>query len=114
MPTDASDMLFGEWKEVRESLRYFGNKRFAQLTVFLTGSGLLFSAVLGNPAPRQRDLCLIGLVTGVLFLFMEISSIWLYARFARRAKEIEGLSSPAVIRLTSAYRPRPALWLGDG
>lgn len=39
------EILLAEWKDVRESLRYFGNKRFAQITVFVAANGFLFNAV---------------------------------------------------------------------
>jgi hypothetical protein len=48
---EAEQILIQEWKEIRETLRYFGNKRFAQLTVFIAANGFLLDSYLA--APRQ-------------------------------------------------------------
>ena len=53
-------VLLEEWKEVRESLRYFGNKRFAQLTVYIATTGFLVGAHFGQTDLKLR--LLLGIV----------------------------------------------------
>ena len=89
--TDDQELLLAEWKEIRESLRYFGNKRFAQLTVFLAIEGAtLGAAYLKSTSPfEQRIFEFAGFAVAVLFFTMEYSSVTFWRAFVTRAKAIE-------------------------
>ncbi len=73
---DQTEILVTEWPDIRDSLRAFGNKRFAQLTVFMAATGFMFDGFLKQTerAPRLA-LTIVGIVLGVLFLVMEISAV---------------------------------------
>jgi hypothetical protein len=89
-PSPEREVLVEEWKDVRENLRYFGNKRFAQLTVFIAASAFLFDAFLRqNGTPLRLVLAPLGILLTVVFLVMETSSKQYSDRFAARGKEIE-------------------------
>jgi hypothetical protein len=119
--TMETSLLLEEWKEIRESLRYFGNKRFAQLTVFIAASGFMLDAFLSRPALWPRlALSLVGLVLAALFLLMERSSVRYWKRFAERAVGIEWATDARLgnrgqrmdgptnsLWLMRSYRPRP-------
>ena len=68
------EILLEEWKEVRTSLRHFGSKRFAQLTVFIAAAGFMFAELL-KPAAPHPAVRVLGIVFPLLFLLMEISSV---------------------------------------
>ena len=116
-----TDLLIEEWKEIRESLRYFGNKRFAQLTVFIAASGFMLDGFFNRPDFRPRlAISFVGVVLGALFLLMERSSVRYWKRFAERAVGIEWatdsrldnhgnrMNSPTnSLWLMRSYRPRP-------
>jgi len=87
---DKDQILLEEWKEVRTSLRYFGNKRFAQLTVFIAASGLMISAFLGEYDPQSLIMLrIMGMILSILFFILEISSVRYWKTFVRRGEEIE-------------------------
>ena len=68
---DDKEILLEEWKDIRETLRYFGNKRFAQLTVFLAAEGAAISAFLGaGHANPNRVFQIAGLLLAVLFFII--------------------------------------------
>ena len=98
------EILLAEWKEVRESLRYFGNKRFAQMTVFIAANALLFHAVytgLGRLARIEAGL--VGLGLAGLFLVLEYGSSRFWKRFADRGRRIE--QQLVHLELIRYYRP---------
>jgi hypothetical protein len=87
---NADAVLLEEWKEVRETLRYTGNIRFAQLTVFMAATGVLLSAAAGHPdAGTAALLRIIGATLAFLFLMMEWGFFRFWARLAERGEEIE-------------------------
>lgn len=100
-----TSLLLEEWKEIRETLRYFGNKRFAQLTVFIAASGFMLDAFLGRTDATARiALSVVGVLFAFLFLVMEISSVRYWNRFADRGKKIE--EDAGTLELMTSYRPR--------
>jgi hypothetical protein len=87
---DDKEILLEEWKDIRETLRYFGNKRFARLTVFLAAEGAAISAFLNaGSANRGHVFQVVGLLLAALFFIMELSSVNYWRQFAARAAEIE-------------------------
>lgn len=92
---DKPELLLEEWKDIRESLRYFGNKRFAQLTVFIAATGFLASSFLQQISLEEINwkfiviLRFAGTLLGILFLVMELRSAQYIETFASRGREIE-------------------------
>jgi len=102
---DDNEIRLSEWKEVRETLRYFGNKRFAQLTVFIAAEGVVMSAFF-NPANAGHHLVLqvVGLFLAAVFFVMEYSSVTYWDAFAKRGEAIE--KDLPLLKLMSEYRPK--------
>ena len=101
---DTQQILIDEWKEVRETIRYFGNKRFAQLTVFIAASGFLANAFFSQiDSDRRLALAIVGAVLSVLFAVMEYSSWKYWNAYAGRGVAIEGQLPP--LELMSQHRP---------
>jgi hypothetical protein len=86
---DKVDILIAEWKEIRESLRYFGNKRFAQLTVFIAVSGFMVNAHFNQTGLLLHALRIVGIVLSILFFIMERRSVEYIDEFVKRGEEIE-------------------------
>jgi hypothetical protein len=87
---DRKEILVEEWKDIRASLRYFGNKRFAQLTVFLATTGFMFKYVLETQAIKCPVLlAATGAALGIAFFLMERRSVQYWEAFVNRGKEIE-------------------------
>ena len=106
---DDKEILISEWKEVRETLRYFGNKRFAQLTVFLVAEGAAISAFLNPANPSyHRVFQTAGLLLAGLFLLMERSAVRYWKQFAARGQAIETQLPP--LELMSKYRPKAQIF----
>jgi hypothetical protein len=104
-----TDILLEEWKDIRETLRYFGNKRFAQLTVFIAVSGFMFDSFLKRPGLNRSWLVPgVGMVFGVLFIVMETSSVRYWRKFAERGKTIE--QDIGHLELMSRFRPANRLF----
>lgn len=102
---DTKQQLLEEWKDIRETLRYFGNKRFAQLTVFITVSGFMFDAFFKQTENSHRiALAVSGIFGSALFLIMEHSSVLYWGKFAERGKEIE-TTTGGTLKLMTLYRP---------
>jgi hypothetical protein len=98
------EILLTEWKEIRESLRYFGNKRFAQMTVFLAANALFFNAVYTGQGTLGRETVgIVGLAVAVLFLVLEYDSWRRWYRFAERGRRIE--QQLVHLELIRYYRP---------
>jgi len=102
---EKNQILLEEWKEIRETLRYFGNKRFAQLTVFIAATGFMINAFLKQTEPLSLTvLRIMGLILSILFLIMEMSSVRYWKAFVKRGEEIEGqLNNLHLMK----YRPKP-------
>lgn len=101
---DHEEILLEEWKEIRVTLRYFGNKRFAQLTVFIVASGFMFDTMLNRQESCFRTgLAVTGIVFALLFLMMEISSVRYWKAFVGRSKQIENDLAP--LKLMTESRP---------
>ena len=102
---DDKEILLTEWKEVREGLRYFGNKRFAQLTVFLAAEGATLNGFLNSA--EGADYGYLLPVTGIflcfIFFIMEYSSVVYWRTFAARGEAIEKQLPP--LELMTNYRP---------
>ena len=85
-----NELLLTEWKEVRESLRYFGNKRFAQLTVFIAANGFLINACFARDNPLPGLWCgLFGVLLALIFRNLEKGSVEFFTEFAKRGLMIE-------------------------
>lgn len=106
---DNKDILLAEWKEIRETLRYFGNKRFAQLTVFLAAEGATISAFLNPATTRPLVFQSAGLLLSGLFCMMEYSSVRYWKAYAERGSAIEAGLPP--LEMMSKSRPRER-WYG--
>jgi hypothetical protein len=104
---DREEILVEEWKEIRETIRYFGNKRFAQLTVFLAITGFALNAF-GDRSISAPEWLIptVGLTNALLFLCMEMSSNRYWTAFLKRGQEIEG-ELQGVIKMMSKSRPDP-------
>lgn len=98
---ESKQILLEEWKEIRESLRYFGNKRFSQLTVFIAVNGFMFDAFFKQP--NRLPLQIVGVVIGFLFLVMEYSSVKYWSAFATRGEAIE--KEIGHLQLMTKHRP---------
>lgn len=106
---DKTQVLLEEWKEIRESLRYFGNKRFAQLTVFIAASGFMFENFLRNAhSAGSAFLPVVGVAVGALFVAMELSSVRYWTEFANRGKKIE--QDIGYLELMTHYRPKQRIF----
>src|SRR5580704_9471440 len=102
---DDKEILLEEWKDIRETLRYFGNKRFAQLTVFLVAEGAAISAFLKPTTTSHHHVFQIaGLILAVLFYMMERSFVRYWKKFAERGEAIE--SQLPQLELMTKYRPK--------
>jgi hypothetical protein len=99
------EILLAEWQDVRESLRYFGNKRFAQITVFVAANGFLFNAVYKDNATVTRpEAAVAGIALAVLFFVLELGSVQFFERFAERGRAIE--AELGDLKLMRYFRPR--------
>jgi hypothetical protein len=107
---DDKEILLEEWKDIRETLRYFGNKRFARLAVFLAAEGAAISAFLNaGSASRSHVFQVAGLLLAALFFVMELSSVNYWRQFAARAAEIE--VKIGHLKLMTEYRQQKrGLW----
>ena len=102
MTTEAQ--LLDEWKDIRETLRYFGNKRFAQLTVYLAINGFAIDAFFKQEQEVLKFALIgLGLVTALLFGYMEQRTNAFYKRLAARAPEIE-LALGGHLKLATQHR----------
>ena len=87
---DKDEILLAEWKEIRESLRYFGNKRFTQLTVFIAATGFMVKGFFDQN--NRRSLLVIGImgiILSILFLLMEKRTAEYIDAFIARGKKVE-------------------------
>ncbi len=94
---DEKEALLAEWKEIRETLRYFGNKRFAQLTVFIAVTGFLVKAC-SDINSREWMFSLLGFIICIVFLIMERRSVEYIDAFVDRGKVIEPILKIELIR----------------
>lgn len=80
-----------EYRDLSENMRFYGNMRFAQLTLFFVATGALLNAVASHNFrwPLQPLVGLGGLIIVVAFAVLEHASVryWLHHRM--RAVEIE-------------------------
>ena len=107
---DETEIKVTEWKDVRESLRYFGNKRFAQLTVFIAAQGAAITAYFNSGASYRRLVFQIaGLFLAGIFYIMERSAVIYWKAFATRGEAIE--AEVPQLKLMSEHRPKErGLW----
>ncbi len=93
-PQDTFQRLRYEYSEVNQNFRHYSNLRFAILSVFFAGAGLLFSIAFGpiNSTAYFRMLAKLGglLITIVFFIFEHILNEYL-RHFAKVAIELEEL-----------------------
>jgi hypothetical protein len=82
-----------EYSEIGENLRFYGNLRFAQLTLFFVVTGAIIAALFTVNPPLSADqrylLKLVGLVMTIPFWLMEKSSTWFWIYYVERAMVIE-------------------------
>lgn len=104
-----------EWKDIRETLRYFGNKRFTQLTVFIAISGFMFNAFFNDDSfVYKKYLAWCGIVLSALFLFMEHSSNRFWRKALERGQKIENPDSNTFNLMQEENRPSKAsIRMGD-
>ena len=103
---DEKQILLEEWKDIRETLRYFGNKRFAQLTVFIAASGFMIDAFLKQTSSQSRTVFPItGMLLAIAFLVLEVSAVRYWKAFVKRGEEIE--SKLPTLELMTHNRPSP-------
>jgi len=89
MSLDKERVNLEEWKEIRKTLRYFGNKRFAQLTVYIAANALIFKPFFDSQPPRSCGLPALAIALGILFAAMERRSNVYVDAFVKRGNEIE-------------------------
>jgi hypothetical protein len=96
--------LMKEWEAIRTALLYFGNRRFAQFTVFLAVTTVLFKGFMDCEKCTQYRLpiAITGVALTILFLAMECLSVYRRDMFALRAKQIE--KTVKSLRLMSEFR----------
>lgn len=110
MSLTSEELYLAEWKEIRESLRYFGNKRFAQLTIFMLATGSLFKLFFEQSDAETRYLISYsGAILSVCFFIMEYRAVKYWNKFVLRAKIIE--DEIKIIKLTQC---RPEIQLCSG
>jgi hypothetical protein len=80
-----------EYKEVCNNLRFYGDLRFKQLTVFLTLTGALLAWAAGKSMDNffMWSIPILGLAATFLFYAIETSSTRYWDSFWRRAKSLE-------------------------
>ncbi len=83
-----------EYNDVSNNMRVYINMRFAQLTLFIAITAVLINAVFGDRSTplsngASTGLKLGGLITGIVFLIMEIRAADIYHHFKRRAIVLE-------------------------
>ncbi len=80
-----------EYTDLSTNLRHYGNIRFAGLTIFLAVTAALvnfiFSTDLSVFAKTVFKFC--GICLTLLFFFVDISDMYLWTRFMRRAAKLE-------------------------
>jgi hypothetical protein len=85
--------LKDEYLDIGENLRFYGNLRFAQLTLFFAVTGAIIAALftINPPLPSQVRFLLkwVGLAMTILFWLMEKSSSWFWVYYVERAQVIE-------------------------
>ena len=109
-----------EYVELGENLRHYSNVRFAGLTICLAVTAFLVNLVYSDNHPEQvnRLFKWAGLFVGVLFLAVDVSDMFLWTKYVRRAAELERrLGFAQYSRLPGApqfnlWRPATiAIWL---
>ena len=82
-----------EYDELMELIRYYGNIRFATLTLFAAAvAGLLAISYASSTAPPKNIKTLLGvggLVATAAFWIMELSALFVWIHCARRASKLE-------------------------
>ncbi len=91
----ASGVLIEEYKEIGANLRFYGNMRFAQLTLFAAIVGGLASVLArsGNEFSGTQELLLqlFGIVSILVIWIMEERSTTQWSMYYGRAREIESV-----------------------
>lgn len=93
--TEAQNLLRHEYSEVNQNFRHYSALRFAILTVYFAGTGLLLSVAFGTPSTPTEQLrfgAKVGglIITAVFFVFEHILNEYL-RHFAKVAIELEKL-----------------------
>lgn len=87
------DIQLEEYRQVNENLRFYGNLRFAQLTLFFVATGALLAALnqRGLLVGRlgQTGISAAGLLVVVVFLVMEQASVKYWLHYRDRAVVLE-------------------------
>lgn len=82
-----------EYVDVSNNLRFYGNMRFAQLTLFLALTGslctLAFVGAHSLPAIGQAALKVLGAVSGLVFAFLDIRAAGYWHHYKSRATQLE-------------------------
>ena len=94
-------ILLEEWKDIRETIRYFGTKRFPQLTVYIAANGFMLSEFFKQSSKLFFPIA--GILIGVIFFAMEFSATKYWTAFATRGRQIE--SEVGYLNLMSESRP---------
>lgn len=104
MEQNANNLLIEEWKEIRSSVKYFGNMRFAQLTVYMAASGFLFKQALAlEYSLYQLLVSVIGISLSAIFALLEKRHKEYWDSFIERGSDIE--KELGTIELISKCRP---------
>ena len=92
-----------------ELIRYYGNVRFATLTLFaaVVGGLLAISYASSTPLPKAIKTLLEvgGVIVTAVFWIMELSAVFVWIHFAQRAAELE--STHLEFRILSTMRGAP-------
>jgi hypothetical protein len=89
----STDNLKDEYLDASANMRYYGNARFAILTLFIAITAGLFTAIFGDQvhlaATLKAFLKLGGVLLAIAFCIMEERATRYYRGFRRRAVELE-------------------------
>ena len=91
--TPSKDHALEEYRQVNENLRFYGNLRFAQLTLFFVATGALLAALDGSiavvPVLTSPVLAVGGLILVLVFAILEQSAVKYWCHYRERAIHLE-------------------------
>lgn len=92
MNEQPNPFLIDEYKECNNNLRHYSNMRFAQLSLFIIISGILFNGAFHDSFSTERTkdfFPVIGIALSLLFYFMQERRLNMWNSIYTRLKDIE-------------------------